>query len=175
MVGFCIFVVHNQNWDFMKRIKYFILLSFVVVLLFSSCGNNNKKEQSCTQLEKRVSEDQLYVYVEGRDTVKFELNISEESIEGRLDFLPYETGSRVGTLHSISFQGDTLFAIYHSMQEGMLSDCEVALLKGNDTYILSHDMFGERNYTYNADFSRGAFRDKKAISFADGLLLTRLK
>lgn len=73
--------------------------------------------------------------------------------------------SRIGVITDGQMKGDTLFAMYTSMQEGDESECEIAFLKKGDSYILTNDIFLESNYQYNSDYSKGSFKDKNSIKF----------
>lgn len=141
----------------MKRQFFPILL--VLCMIAVSCKNKASNEQTENK---------------DRDTVFIILHLVGQSISGKLNFMAYESDSRIGTITSGKMNGDTLFAQYNSAQEGMVeSDCEIALLKKDSTYVLSNDFYGSDNYQFNADNTKGTFKDKRHIKF-DGVVLKKI-
>jgi hypothetical protein len=152
-------------------------LTFALALtsILISCNGNQSQEQNknATTENVNVLSEQIYLYAENKDTVLMVLERVGDIFVGRLDMLPYEKDSRIGTLTNGQLKGDTLYALYHSTQEGQNSECEIALLKKEDTYILTNDIYGE-NYQYNADYTKGSFKNKSMIKF-DGEILKLVK
>lgn len=160
----------------MKATKKITLAMLIMAVLWTpSCKKNQQPNHQPDVVAEAsgVEGTQTYMYAYDRDTVLLTLESKGDSVSGKLDFLPYEKDSRRGMLSRIEHQGDTLFAIYESMQEGEVSECEIALLKKDDSYILTNDIFGQDNYTYNADYTKGRFKDKRVIKF-DGETLTKV-
>lgn len=160
----------------MKATKKLTLAMLIMAVLWTpSCKKNQQQthQQDVAAEAAGVEGTQTYMYAYDRDTVLLTLESMGDSVSGKLDFLPDEKDTRIGTLSKVEYRGDTLFAIYDSMQEGEVSECEIALLKKGDTYILSNDIFGQDNYTYNADYTKGRFKDKRIIKF-DGDTLTKV-
>lgn len=152
-----------------------ILATLIVIILFAaSCKENKKYAQNQNATNNKIESEQSYLYQKNGDTVLLVLQNSENKISGKLDFLPYEKDSRRGTIINGFFKGDTLFALYNSVQEGQKSECEIAFLKNGDRYILSNDIFGVNNYQYNSDYTIGNFKNKHNIKF-DGDTLKRIK
>ena len=149
-------------------------LLIILCIVFASCKNNTPNEQ----LEKKdtvahiINETNCYFAAKDRDTAFFTLHRIGQKITGKLDFMAYESDNRMGTITSGEMKGDTLFAQYNSAQEGMESVCEIALLKKDSAYILSNDFYGGDNYLFNADVTKGTFKDKHHIKF-DGIILKK--
>ncbi len=160
----------------MKNFKNPLLAILALgILLITSCNGNQKREKNqdaANELSPTKSE-QSYIYTNDKDTILLTLQHVENTISGTLNFLPYEKDSRRGTIINGQHKGDTLYAIYNSIQEGEKSECEIAFLKKNDDYILSHDIFRKDNYEYNADYSKGRFKNKRIIKF-DGEILKKV-
>lgn len=135
--------------------KNILLASTAIAFLLASCDNNSTPTSGTT----------CYLSAANKDSISLTLNYAASEITGELNILPFEKDSRRGTLKNGKMQGDTLFAIYDSQQEGMRSECEIAFLKKDATYILSNDIYSETNYVYNADYTKGNFKDKSAIKF----------
>ena len=152
----------------------FLPILLVLCTIAVSCKNKASNEQ--TENKDRVvaiDETNCYIASKGRDTVFIILHQVGQSITGKLNFMAYESDSRIGTVTSGKMNGDTLFAQYISAQEGMESDCEIALLKKESTYILSNDFYGSENYQFNTDDTKGTFKDKRHIKFDGVVLKTR--
>lgn len=160
----------------MKLTKKITLLVIAVAILWiPSCTKNQKQEnnQDTTTETLKTKKEQTYLFAHDRDTILLTLNNDGDTISGKLDILYYEKDSRRGTILSGQQRGDTLFAIYDSMQEGQQSQCEIALLKKDDSYILSNDILGKDNYQYNSDYTKGNFKNKSVIKF-DGETLKKV-
>ena len=101
-----------------------------------------------------------------------------KAIKRDVDFmyviLPFEKDTRTGTIYEGKMSGDTLIAIFNSTQEGQDSDCEIAFLKKNDGFVFTNDIYGETNYQYNKDYTKGSLVNKGKIKFnGDFLKLVR--
>ncbi len=113
------------------------------------------------------------MYASNGDTISLNLQNSPTETSGTLDILPYEKDSRMGTISNGKMSGDNLFALFTSSQEGQDSECEIAFLKNGEDYIFSNDIYGESNYQYNKDYTKGKFIDKTKIKF-DGEVLKKV-
>ncbi len=152
--------------------KYFIIVTWVMILC--SCQNEaNKKDDRKNEHQVTTS---CYVSAFNQDTVWLQLKDSNNVLTGILNYLPYEKDGQIGTLYNIKRSGDTLFAMYQSTQEGQESFCEMAMLQKNNSYILTNDMWGTSNYTYDSSYTHGKFVDKNKITFkGDTLTATNCK
>jgi hypothetical protein len=162
----------NSMSQLIKNRKFsLIILSsiFLTVITFFSCNqngasNSNDKDQSDIENRKKC-----YFFAFKSDTIFLSLNESKDSITGVLNYIAYEKDSRLGTLSGGYFRSDTLFAQYKSTQEGQTSDCEMAMLKKGNGYVLTNNIWGE-NYTYNSDYTKGSFSNRGKIKFDGGEL-----
>jgi hypothetical protein len=157
----------NSMSQLIKNRKFsLIILSsiFLTVIALFSCNqngasNSNNKDQSDIENRKKC-----YFFAFKSDTIYLSLNESKDSITGVLNYIAYEKDSRLGTLSGGYFRSDTLFAQYNSTQEGQTSDCEMAMLKKGNGYVLTNNIWGE-NYTYNTDYTKGSFSNRGKIKF----------
>lgn len=151
--------------------KQILLFTVTVIALLFSCNQNqnNEQGQSGTNQDLKAEAEQVYLYASNGDTILLAIKTVEDSIVGNL-ILPFEKDSRIGTISSGHFKGDTLYAIFNSTQEGQNLECEIAFLKKDSSYIFSNDIYGEENYQYNTDYTKGGFKNRSVIKF-DGELL----
>lgn len=141
--------------------KYLTIFSFVIYLC--SCNTEtNKKEDNKTVKPVTTA---CYLAAFHQDTVMLQLKDSSSVLTGILNYLPYEKDGTIGTLYNVKISGDTLFAMYQSMQEGQESFCEMAMLKKDNNYILTNDIWSYNNYKYDSSYTHGKFIDKSKISF----------
>jgi hypothetical protein len=145
----------------MNKMKYLTIVTTAIILC--SCNNQtNKKEENKTAKPVTTS---CYIYAFHQDTVMLQLKDSNSVFTGTLNYLPYEKDGTIGSLYNIKTSGDTLFAMYQSTQEGQESFCEMAMLKKDNSYILTNDIWSNTNYKYDSSYTYGKFIDKNKISF----------
>lgn len=150
-------------------------IAIALISILASC-KGSKKESNNENAENGNAELSIggnYLHANNGDTVLLVLQNTDSMISGKLDILPYQKDSRKGTIENGEMKGDTLFAIFNSMQEGSRSDCEIAFLKNGNSFILSNDIYGMDNYQYNSDYSKGSFINRKTIKF-DGETLKKV-
>ncbi len=142
--------------------KHLTIISLVIILC--SCNSEtNKKEENKTVKPVTTS---CYLAAFHQDTVMLQLKDSNSVITGILNYLPYEKDGTIGSLYNVKISGDTLFAMYQSMQEGQESFCEMAMLKKDSSYILTNDIWSNNpNYKYDSTYTHGKFIDKNKIAF----------
>ena len=141
--------------------KYITLVSLSILLW--SCSNEAVKNNE-SKTAKPVTTT-CYLAASNQDTVILQLKDSNSVLTGKLNYLPFEKDSRIGNLYNIKLNGDTLFAMYQSTQEGQETFCEMAMLKKNNSYILTNDIWGGVNYTFDTSYVHGKFIDKHKIAF----------
>src|SRR5690606_31473358 len=115
--------------------KYFPYIFFVMILL-AGCNNGpSHKEQltepsdvSATGKTGDIAAPSCYLSVTGRDTIYLKLNPPVNGkVTGDLNYLFFERDRNVGHLNG-EIKGDTLFAEYSFISEGLSSVREVAFL-----------------------------------------------
>lgn len=138
--------------------------------LFFSCANQ-PKEQTEEKKTPATSIETFYLHAFNNDTVKLKLIDSNQHLSGTLEYLPFEKDGTIGTLYDLKFSGDTLFGMYKSEQEGIESIGEMAMLKVGKSFILTEDIWGSDNYSYDSSYTNGKFIDKSKISFKGDTLV----
>lgn len=151
----------------MNKSTLMLLLTAIMTLSIQSCKNNKEETSTPTPAAEiqPTAAEQVYMHVVGKDSIVLVLKNMNGKIEGKLDISYFEKDSRRGTISNGTMQGDTLYANYLSMQEGEQSDCEIAFLKKDDTFIMTNDFIGEDNYQYSQDYTKGSFKHKNKIKF----------
>lgn len=91
------------------------------ICIFLSCKNNSK-EMEC------------FSHTSGKDSIYLSLTNTDGVIMGVLVYKLYEKDQNYGTIKGI-LAGDTLFANYTFMSEGLESIREVVFLKKGNGYI----------------------------------------
>jgi hypothetical protein len=138
------------------------LILFVITIF--SCNQNTGSKSEGKNQKETIESKNCYLYAFKTDSIFLSIIQGKDSITGVLDYIPYEKDACLGTLSGGYYRGDTLYAMYNSTQEGQTSDCEMAILKKGNNYILTNDIGGD-NYTFNADYTKGSFKNKSKIKF----------
>jgi hypothetical protein len=145
--------------------------------IFASCSENKPNTTNnaiaTDTTNAVVVESNAYLYGNNGDTVLLMLQNTNEEITGTLSILPFEKDSRIGTIYAGKMNGDTLYAMFNSTQEGQDSDCEIAFLRKESGFVLTNDIYSETNYQYNKDYTKGSFISKGKIKF-DGEFLRKV-
>ena len=107
--------------------------------------------------EKNPHSGHCYLAVIGKDSILLNLNISNNMVSGYLHYRFSEKdksgGKFIGTM-----KGDTIFADYQFMAEGMESEREVAFLRNGEELIEGYGDIEELN-------GRVVFKDHGSIKF----------
>jgi hypothetical protein len=156
-------------------IKRALTFLAATAFIFTSCSENNTNTKRETTAVDTVSTlvPTSYLYTNNGDTISLNLQNSPSEISGVLNILPYEKDCRMGKISNGKMSGDTLFALFTSSQEGQDSECEIAFLKNGEDLVFTNDIYGESNYQYNKDYTKGIFIDKSKIKF-DGEVLKKV-
>ncbi|WP_426064764.1 hypothetical protein [Flavobacterium sp. DSP2-3-1] len=152
--------------------KKVILLGVVFISVFVSCKKGMKTEESPAVLEKIVVEEpeskECYRAILKKDTVSLTLNVKNGQLSsGNLSYNFFEKDKNAGTLVG-EFKGDTLYADYTFMSEGISSVREVAFLKKDDSYV---EGFGD---VIDDNKGKVTFKDKKQLQFDGNVLLSKV-
>jgi hypothetical protein len=119
--------------------KKVILLSVVFISVFVSCKKGKEIEEVAVPSEEIVVEEpvseECYSAIIKKDTISMSLNIKGKEIaSGKLVYNFFEKDKNEGTLVG-EIKGDTLFAEYVFVSEGVSSIRQVAFLKKGNSYI----------------------------------------
>lgn len=150
--------------------KKVILLGVVFISVFVSC--KKEKVEVPAAPEKLVTEEpeskECYRAILKKDTIILTLNIKNGQLSsGNLSYVFYEKDKNHGTLVG-QLRGDTLYADYTFMSEGISSVREVAFLKKGDTYV---EGFGDA-----IDDNKGkiTFKNRKQLKFDGNVVLSKV-
>lgn len=144
-----------------------LVLACLLMAAMVGCQNTSNNVANAS---KTVDTTTCFLSALNQDTVTLKLRDSVGVLSGKLDYLPYEKDGTIGDLYNLSYNGDTLFGTYKSMQEGQESVGEIALLKRGNTFILTDDIWGGDNYQLDTAYTNGKFINKSKITFAGDTL-----
>lgn len=152
----------------MKKVN---LLGIIFISILVSCKKEKEKEDTMDPSEKIVVEQpaskECYNAIIKKDTISMVLNIKGDQLtSGKLSYNFYEKDKNDGTLVG-EIKGDTLFADYTFMSEGVSSVRQVAFLKKGNGYVAG---FGDV-----VDDNRGkvTFKDRKQLKFEGNIVLSK--
>ena len=119
--------------------KKTILTTAILIALFISCKKENNQELTPTETDATVATETIsqecYLGINNKDTIVLSYNIKGNQItQGKLSFNYFEKDRNEGTIAG-GIKGDTLFADYTFMSEGMVSVRQVAFLKRDGNLI----------------------------------------
>ncbi len=152
----------------MKRV---MIASAVLMGFFLSC----KKEKTETEVPvtqesnaaKETVSEECYLGILKKDTVSMSLNIKANQVSsGKLSFKFFEKDKNVGSLIG-ELKGDTLFADYTFMSEGVSSIRQVAFLKKGNTYTEGYGDIEENN-------GKTIFKNTKQLKFDGKIVLSKV-
>lgn len=151
--------------------KKSVVLSVIIIGTFGSCKKEttviSKEDEKKIVVVEPVSQE-CYIAIMKKDTIQMSLNIKGNKLEtGKLDYILFEKDKNQGTL-SGEIKGDTLFADYTFMSEGVSSVREVAFLKRGDNYI---EGFGE---VIDNNKGKVSFKNRGKLSFNNKMILTKV-
>lgn len=161
--------MNRQSLIIMKKIFLFFIVASILVF---SCNNEAKQTEqtdnnkdSSKPVENKVMIPTMICYsaITGKDTVFLKVEKFPNVVTGNLSYKFHEKDSNKGDIDG-QLRGDTLFADYKFLSEGILSTREVVFLIKDSIATEGHGTMEEKN-------GKMAFKDGAAISFNG----TRLK
>jgi len=153
--------------------KKVILCSVIFVSVFVSCKKENEmKELPITSKEIVVDQpasEECYSAIMKKDTVSMSLKVKGNQIaSGKLRYNYFEKDKNEGTLAG-EIKGDTLFAKYTFMSEGVTSNRQVVFLKKGNTYVEGYgDIVDDNN-------GNVIFKDIKQLNFEGNIVLSKIE
>ncbi len=152
--------------------KKVILLGVVFMTVFVSCKKEKETEETTIAPEEIVADEtvseECFSAIIKKDTISMYLNVKGNQIaSGKLSYKFFEKDKNEGTLVG-EIKGDTLFAEYTFMSEGVSSIREVAFLKKGNTYV--------EGYGDVVDDNKGkvTFKDAKQLKFEGNIILSKV-
>lgn len=147
-----------------------IVLGVIFMSVLISCKNEKEVAPAASEeivVEEPVSEE-CYSAVINKDTISMTLNIKGNHLtSGKLSYDFYEKDKSFGTLVG-EIKGDTLFAEYAFMSEGLGTVRQVAFLKKGNTYV---EGFGD---VVDDNKGKVTFKDKKKLKFDGNIVLSKV-
>lgn len=151
--------------------KKVIIASVVLMGVFVSCKKEQTDEKisekpEAVAVEDAVSEE-CYLGILKKDTISMSLNIKGNQVSsGKLSYKFFEKDKNEGTLNG-EMKGDTLFADYTFMSEGVSSVRQVAFLKKGNTYTEGYGDIEESN-------GKVIFKNTKQLKFDGKTVLSKV-
>jgi hypothetical protein len=152
--------------------KKVIVLGVVFMSVLVSCKKEKEKEEAPAASEKIVVEEpvseECYRTILKKDTISMTLNIKGDQLtSGKLSYNFYEKDKSFGTLVG-KIKGDTLFADYAFMSEGVATVRQVVFLKKGSAYV---EGFGDVT-----DDNKGkvTFKDVSKLKFEGNIVLSKV-
>ena len=145
--------------------KYTIpLLTIFTMSIFSCTNTSQKKAPGNTGIATKPA--YCYSYVNNKDSVTMNIDINDNTATGELEYRLYEKDSNTGTIQGI-IKGDTLFAEYSFISEGISSVREVAFLKKGNNWVEGFGDVEENN-------GKMIFKDISALQFNSNIVLAEV-
>ena len=148
-----------------------IYLTFLT-LLFAACNNPSTKdvltkpENIITEPEKKINEPATcYAYDKNNDHIRMRITIIDNVVSGDLVYEYFEKDKNLGKINGV-INGDTLFAEYSFMSEGVLSIREVLFLKSGNEWIEGYGEVSEQS-------GKIVFADRKKLTFSSKMPLIK--
>jgi len=146
-----------------------ILVSLIFLAVMISCKKAETTDAVFTpENEASVAEitgKGCYEFIKGKDTVTLSLVQNSNNVNGELDYHWAEKDRNRGTISGI-FIGDTLFADYTFMSEGLTSVREIAFVKKGNSLVEGFGDVVEKD-------RKQVFTNPKKLNFDGGILLIK--
>lgn len=144
--------------------KYTISLFAIFTMgVFSCTSTPQKKAPADTGIATQTA---CYSYINNKDSITMNIDVSDNTVMGELEYRFYEKDSNSGTIQGI-IKGDTLFADYSFISEGTGSVREVAFLKKGSNWVEGFGDIEENN-------GKMVFKDKASLQFNGNIILTEI-
>ena len=151
----------------------FKLIVACTIFSFASCNNDKKSTElstptdSSTVVENEIMrpEATCYFYTNGRDTVQLRVEDVPNGLTGKLVYKIYGKDSNDGSFAG-KISGDTLFADYNFMSEGVASVRQIVFLIKDGKATEGLGSMQEKD-------GKMIFKNLKDITFKTGLVLTK--
>ncbi|HSN47305.1 MAG TPA: hypothetical protein VLR29_00960 [Flavobacterium sp.] len=151
--------------------KKVIVACAALLGLFASCKNENAKEEVPTVQKEVVVEEPVYeecfLGILKKDTVSMSLIINGNKVSsGKLSYKFFEKDKNDCTLIG-EMKGDTLYADYTFMSEGVSSVRQVAFLKKGNMYAEGYGDLEDNN-------GKTFFKNTKDLKFDGKMVLSKV-
>ena len=154
------------------KTSFLLSAVFTLAIAIVGCnGDNNassEKDIKITEPHSTLVEDSsatCYILENEKDTVSLSLVINENHVSGKLYYHYFEKDRNTGHIEG-QINGDTIFARYTFMSEGIESQREVAFLKNGNTLT-------EGYASLNTSTGEPDFSNHSAIKFDTAFVLQK--
>lgn len=157
--------VNESNLTNMNEIT--TVISIIVFL--SACMGSTDEQKNYSDNKTHVIEagENCYAFNNGKDSIKMSIEVNDNKARGALNFNYYEKDSNTGTF-SGTLSGDTLWATYTFISEGVQSKREVVFLNQEDNWIQGYGNVTEKDGGF-------VFSDHDDISFDNNFVLEKIE
>ena len=151
--------------------KNFLSSVFTLAIVIYGCNGDNassEKDIKINEPHSTLLEDSsatCYIFNSEKDTVSLRLVTHENHVSGKLYYHYFEKDRNTGNIEG-QVNGDTIFARYTFMSEGIESQREVAFLKNGNTLTEGYAPLNKS--TGDPDFS-----NRSAIKFDTAFVLQK--
>lgn len=139
--------------------------------MLASCNENSKTTDAPPQESENImaakASSSCFAFVNQKDTITLHLNLKGNVVDGELVYNLFEKDKNTGSFNGV-MKGDTLFADYKFMSEGISSVREVAFLKKGNDFMEGYGEAGEIN-------GKMVFKNKGALNFESKIILTKVE
>jgi hypothetical protein len=111
-----------------------IIIPTLIIVFLSACINATTEQQSDITMYLTEDGETCYGFNNGKDSIKMSIEINDNKAKGNLNFNYHEKDANIGTF-SGKLNGDTLWANYTFISEGIESKREVVFLKQEENWI----------------------------------------
>ena len=147
----------------MKK-KYSAIAIGAIFLI--SCNNNAPKTSNTEQVVVEIGTRQCYASTLNKDSALLVLNFKGNIVEGSMDYKINGKDKNKGSLNG-EMKGDTIFADYKFLSEGVESVRQVAFLKMDSTLTEGYGDVEEKN-------GKTVFKNAAALDFSKGLKMQKV-
>lgn len=144
------------------------IIPLALFIILSACNNIKMEERDSSMKTNLITEPKsCYSFNNGKDSIAMSIEIENNKAKGDLKFDYYEKDSNTGKFVGI-LNGDTLWANYTFISEGIESNREIVFLKQGDMWIQGYGEIMEKNNAF-------AFVNHEDIRFDNNFALEKVE
>lgn len=145
-----------------------LTVTILILLFLNSCNSNNngQKQRAAESPEAPTNQMTCFAFNNGEDSIMMSLERKGNQVHGNLSFNYYEKDSNRGTFLG-NINGDTLWANYSFLSEGIVSNREVVFLRKEDDLIQGYGEVTEREGNL-------VFTNRNDIRFDNNFILSKV-
>ena len=149
----------------MKNSPVVLMILFTVAACQDHPSNGQKQAEENAVNQNTISGEFCYGQSKKRNTILLHIIQEGKVVSGDLIYKLPEKDKNSGIIKG-EMHGDTLFANYEFMSEGVISDREVAFLKTHDGMVEGYGEMKDEN-------GKMVFKDRSSLNFS-GTVLKRM-